>query len=206
MEDNLGPLIPIVFIVFAFGGWIVSRMMKHRERMAMLRMGIIPPRDMRRWQKQGGAGFAPGMQMPPPGMQPGMPPPGMAPPPYAMYEDQDSAQATMRAGVKTTMVGLALLIGLSFIGYHADEYPPIHPGPWLLGGLIPMFVGVAQMIIALMSGATFGVRAPQTPPPPMPPPPPPPTPGRPFGGYAEPGQPGVRYEELARPVPPPDRT
>ena len=74
MDDNLGPLIPIVFIVFVFGSWIVSRMLKHRERMAMLRMGIIPPRDLKRWQKRGGPGFVPpnmGMQ-PPPAMGMGM--------------------------------------------------------------------------------------------------------------------------------------
>jgi hypothetical protein len=43
------------------------------------------------------------------------------------------------------MIGLALLTGLSFIGYHnhgrAFGAPTIEPGPWLLGGLIPTFVG-----------------------------------------------------------------
>jgi hypothetical protein len=101
----------------------------------------------------------------------------------------------MRAGIKTSMVGLALFIGLSFIGYHPDQFPPIQPGPWLLGGLIPLFVGIAQIIIAVMSGATFGMR-------PMPPPPPP---GARAYGTSQPGQPGVHYEELARPVKPPDR-
>jgi hypothetical protein len=201
MEDNLGPLIPIVFIVFMFGAWIVSRMLRHRERMAMLRMGIIPPRDMRRWQKHGGPVWGPGT-MPPPGMQMS---PGAPFPPNAMgYEDPDSAQGTLRAGVKTTMVGLALLIGLSFIGYHADRFPPIHPGPWLLGGLIPMFVGIAQIIIALISGATFGMRAPLGPPPNMTQSQPP-GPNAPFG-TSHPSPPGPRYEELARPAQPPDRT
>ena len=196
MEDILGPLIPIFFIVFLFGGWIFSRMMKHRERMEMLRMGIIPPRDMRRWRKHGGANWGPGMMPPPSGMPP--PPRAPMPPNYPNLDEQDYAQCTLRAGIKTTMVGLALTIGFSFIGYHADEFPPIHPGPWLLGGLIPMFVGIAQIINALISGATFGTRSPQMPPPP------PPNPG-PFGS-PYPGPAGPRYEELARPVPPPDRT
>jgi hypothetical protein len=65
--------------------------------------------------------------------------------------------------------------------------------------LIPMFVGVAQIINALMSGAQFPFRI--APPPSMPPPP-----GqRSYGAPPQPGQPGPRYEELARPVPPPDR-
>jgi hypothetical protein len=96
-----------------------------------------------------------------------------------------------------------LLIGLSFIGYHSGDGPfgsaTIHPGPWLLGGLIPMFVGVAQIIIALLSGATFGA-------PRFGPPPPPPAGGQRTYGSSQPGQPGPRYEELARPVKPPDRT
>jgi hypothetical protein len=111
----------------------------------------------------------------------------------------------MRRGILTAMVGFAILIGLSFIGYRGGDGPfvpaSIHPGPWLLGGLIPMFVGIAQIIIALLSGATFNIRM-------MPPPSGPlgPPPGPRSYGSAQPGPPGPRYEELARPVPPPDRT
>jgi hypothetical protein len=113
----------------------------------------------------------------------------------------------MRRGLMTTAVGLAILIGLSFIGYHGGDGPfspaYVRPGPWLLGGLIPMFVGIAQIIIALMSGAAFTFRiAPgaQGMPPPS---------QRPYGSAQQqppPPPPGPRYEELARPVKPPDRT
>jgi hypothetical protein len=130
---------------------------------------------------------------------------GGAPFNYNAYEDPNSAQCTMRRGILTAMVGFAILIGLSFIGYRGGDGPfvpaSIHPGPWLLGGLIPMFVGIAQIIIALLSGATFNIRM-------MPPPAGPlgPPPGPRSYGSAQPGPPGPRYEELARPVPPPDRT
>jgi hypothetical protein len=70
-----------------------------------------------------------------------------------------------------------------------------------LGGLIPMFVGIAQIIIALLSGATFTLRMqprPFVPPGPTPP-------GQRSYGSAHPQPPGPGYEELARPVPPPDR-
>jgi hypothetical protein len=198
MDDNSDIIVPVTLFILIFGSFIVGRVLKHRERMQMLRMGIIPPRDLRKWQKRGGPWMGAGM--PPP--MPGMPMQGMPPQGYAPYEDPDSAQCTMRAGIKTSMVGLALLIGLSLIGYNPDQFPPFHPGPWLLGGLIPLFVGIAQIIIAVMAGATFGLR--QMPPPPMPPgPPPPPGPGS--YGAPHPGQPGIRYEELARPVKPPDR-
>jgi hypothetical protein len=195
--------IPVLGIFCIFGlpmiGWILGRMMRHRERMEMLRMGMMPPPDGRGWRRDRFAG-------------PGMPPPWVPGPPgavqpnfgYNAYDDPNSAQCTMRRGIVTTMVGFAILIGLSFIGYHGGDGPfspaTIHPGPWLLGGLIPMFVGIAQIIIALMSGAAFTFGAPTAPPPPGPPPP-----GqRPYGS-AQPGTPGPRLEELARPVQPPDR-
>jgi hypothetical protein len=205
MDDNF---IPAIAIICIFGlpmiGWILGRMMRHRERMEMLRMGMAPPPDGRDWKGSRGAAWT----QPPPWMPgPGTPAGAPIPPTYVPYEDPNSAQCTMRRGIITTSVGFALLIGFSFIGYHGGDGPfspaYIRPGPWLLGGLIPMFVGIAQIIIALMSGAAFTFRA--TPPPGpqgMPPP------GqRVYGsGSAQPQPPGPRYEELARPVPPPDRT
>jgi hypothetical protein len=201
MDDNL---IPVLGIICLFGlpvtGWILGRMMKHRERMEMLRMGMIPPPDGRGWGRRDR--FAAGAGMPPPPWT-GAPGPAFG---YQNYEDPNSAQCTMRRGIVTAMVGFAILIGLSFIGYRGGDgaFVPasIHPGPWLLGGLIPMFVGIAQIIIALMSGATFMFRMAPPPDGPLGPPPG----ARPYGGSsAQPGPPGPRYEELARPVQPPDR-
>ncbi|RJX18730.1 MAG: hypothetical protein C4575_10260 [Desulforudis sp.] len=60
---------------------------------------------------------------------------GIAPP----GEDEAAArtpQSQLEKGLVTTLVGLALLVGLGTIGI----------GPWLLGGLIPMFVGIAYLI------------------------------------------------------------
>jgi hypothetical protein len=191
--------IPIIGMICVFGlpmaGWITSRVLRHRERMAMLERGMMPPPDLRRYQRRGAADWAP----PPPSWNAG------APPVYP-YEDPNSPQCLLRKGIITAAVGIALLIGLSFIGYHPGDGlmdpPHWHPGPWLLGGLIPMFVGFAQVAIAVLSGAQMvGLRGPDLPPNPMPPP----------GGNSrytsppQPGRPGSRYEELARPVPPPDR-
>jgi hypothetical protein len=207
MDDNI---IPVLGIICLFGlpmvGWILGRMMKHRERMEMLRLGIAPPPDGRGWNRNRGSAWT---QPPPPPWAPGPAPVGPAMPNYAAYEDPSSAQCTLRRGITTAAVGFALLIGLSFIGYRGGDgiFNPatIRPGPWLLGGLIPMFVGIAQIIIALMSGAAFSIGRMQPPPGPLGPPPP----GQRSYGSApasQPGPPGPRYEELARPVPPPDRT
>src|SRR5438105_15813767 len=50
----------------------------------------------------------------------------------------------LRAGLITTMVGLALTLGLYPLGFMlppAFTEAPLHFGPWLLPGLIPLGVG-----------------------------------------------------------------
>jgi len=197
MED----LIPLFGIVFLFGApvaaWIVSRVLAHQERMEMIRRGYMPPPSpqdawsMKQAAKHGWYASGP------------IPPPGM--PAMQQYEQALYAQRQLRKGVTVTLVGFALLIGLSFIDVHA-------PGPWLLGGLIPMFVGIAQIIIAVMNGARFNF--PQSGPgtganfgptatgqqygqSSAEPPPPPPS----SGPYA--WRPGPT-PEIEKPVPPPD--
>ena len=112
------------------------------------------------------------------------------------------------------LIGLAILIGLSFIGYDNSgpfNSPQFHPGPWLLAGLIPMFVGIAQIIVAVLSGARFGPAGPPSAPPPYPgaagsPPPYQSAPGSsPPPGYGPEPRTHSGYEELKRPTPPPDR-
>ncbi|HZU65752.1 MAG TPA: DUF6249 domain-containing protein [Ktedonobacteraceae bacterium] len=55
----------------------------------------------------------------------------------------------LRAGLIVTMVGLALTIGLYPLGFMlppALTGAPLHFGPWLLPGLIPLGVGGALVI------------------------------------------------------------
>ena len=55
----------------------------------------------------------------------------------------------LRAGLIVTMVGLALTIGLYPLGFmlpSAFTATPLHVGPWLLPGLIPLGVGSALII------------------------------------------------------------
>ncbi|MGR4064099.1 MAG: hypothetical protein ACLQPV_01465 [Vulcanimicrobiaceae bacterium] len=134
--------VALAAIFFIFGlpvtAFIVSRVLKHNERMAMIRAGIIPP--------NGGSGS------PPKGWQQA----GYAQPSATARDGcqssnlfpGDYAQQQLAKGIRLTMVGVALLIGLSFIGHG-------YFGPWMLGGLIPMFVGIAQIITAILAGARF---------------------------------------------------
>lgn len=178
ISDNFVGALAILLIFGApITAWIISRVLHHQERLEMIRRGMVPPSGPM-------PGF--GSKMPPPvwGQGPVPPPP---PPntgkqmPYTGYDDYYSAQCQMRKGVRLALIGLALLVclGAVFHGYS---------GPWLLGGLVPFFIGVAQIVNAAMNGAQIpgfsaGVGQSQAhfgPPPPTPPPPPsggPPPPG-----------------------------
>lgn len=153
MSDTLVPLFGIIFLFGApVAAWIVSRVLAHQERIEMIRRGMVPPPDSRLYRDMQRRGWQSGPIPPPPG--PGLHqqygPPGTV---YTAREDWFYAQSQMRKGVMVTMVGFALLIGLSFIGFRGDGRMEF--GPWLLGGLIPMFVGIAQIINALLNGARF---------------------------------------------------
>jgi hypothetical protein len=209
----MSDFVPALAIFCIFGlpiiAWVIIRILAHAERVEMIRRGIVPPpngtwgaggrRAWREWartqQQQGGYAGAPWQQQ----SQTMTPPPPKTPPP-GWYADDD-AQTALFKGIRLALIGFAILIGLSFIGHG-------HGGPWLLGGLIPMFVGIAQIIIALLSGAQLpGVqsRTPYVGPGTMPPPsspsgfnpnasaPPP---------WAQPGR--QQYEEIPKPAQPPD--
>ncbi len=108
--------------------WILFRLLAHRERMEMIRRGYAtsPPTYPKREVERGLR--------------------------YA-YEPDNVADVQLRRGVTTSFIGFALLVGLSFIGFHDDEFVL---GPWLLGGLVPLFAGLAQVVNALLNGAHFG--------------------------------------------------
>ena len=155
MENGPEVIVPVVVILVVFGMpmayALATRYYAHQERLEMIRRGTIPPQG---WRADPRPAYAPPQ-----------------PDAWAEYH-QYQAQAMLAKGITVGCVGFALLIGLSFID-------PGHPGPWLLGGLIPLAIGAAQIVIALLSGARQpAFRRP--PPPPQPP------------GEFAPGAPGYR--------------
>ncbi|MBC7544350.1 MAG: hypothetical protein H7338_16640 [Candidatus Sericytochromatia bacterium] len=64
---------------------------------------------------------------------------GIDPAPFG--ETRKAPPANLEAALTTTGIGLALTIGLAFIGL----------GPWLLGGLIPLFIGLARLLAILLA-------------------------------------------------------
>lgn len=204
MEDTV---VPVLIVLIVFGGpitaFIVWRVLAYRERIEMIRHGFVPPPPA-----------APDPRMVRNAMkgQEAWPPPGAPMPPgqYSSYYDPSYyADRQLRRGIQVAFIGLALLIGLSFI----------HPGgsylgPWLLGGLIPLFVGIAQVITAILggaqfspgghAGATFGpphdtVSSSNVPPAGASAPPPPPSAGS-YGAWRPGNTPGIE-----KPAGPPDR-
>jgi hypothetical protein len=68
--------------------------------------------------------------------------------PYRL-RPQRRGVGVLRAGLITAMVGLALTIGLYPLGFMLPSSfteTPLHLGPWLLPGLIPLGVGSALVI------------------------------------------------------------
>jgi hypothetical protein len=136
MED----LIPLFAIFCIFGlpvlAFVIVRGLQHKERIEMIRHAIVPPPSWKDWSRGAAA------PMPPRAARSAAP------------LSDDDPQRTLRKGVVLAFVGLALTIGLSFIGFLIEPGRFV-PGPWLLGGLIPLFIGLAQVVTAMMFGATF---------------------------------------------------
>src|ERR1700736_2726525 len=108
----------IFFFMFAFGlpvlAFIVSRVLRHQERIEMLRRGIAPPfefdkRAYRAWRKSG-APWPQGGPAQTPWTQPAPAAAAWTPQPR-----DDDPQAALFKGIRIAGVGLALVIGLSFI-------------------------------------------------------------------------------------------
>ena len=77
---------------------------------------------------------------------------GLLPAQYAQYVSASRGRGLLGWGIALVALGLALMIGLWPIGFvgrpgpgHGSWYP-LNFGPWMLGGLIPLFIGLALLI------------------------------------------------------------
>jgi hypothetical protein len=57
----------------------------------------------------------------------------------------------LRWGILITALGLALTIGLYVIGFASAENYPLHLGPWMLGGFVPLFLGIGLILIHVLT-------------------------------------------------------
>jgi hypothetical protein len=61
--------------------------------------------------------------------------------------ESKSNKTLLRWGIIITALGLALTIGLYSIGYNSATYYPLHLGPWMLGGFVPLFLGLGLVLL-----------------------------------------------------------
>jgi len=65
---------------------------------------------------------------------------------YAQYMSASRGRGLLGWGIALAALGLALMIGLWPLGFVVEEPYPLNFGPWMLGGLIPLFIGLALLI------------------------------------------------------------
>jgi hypothetical protein len=82
---------------------------------------------------------------------------GLLPAQYAQYMSASrgrGGRGLLGWGIALVMLGLALMIGLWPIGFTragAENPYPLGFGPWMLAGLIPLFIGLALLIIYFLT-------------------------------------------------------
>ena len=52
----------------------------------------------------------------------------------------------LRWGILVTALGIAFTIGLYLAGFSSAEQYPLHLGPWMLGGFVPLFLGLGLIL------------------------------------------------------------
>jgi uncharacterized protein DUF6249 len=64
----------------------------------------------------------------------------------ARPETKTSTKGLLRWGILVTALGLALSLGLYFVGFASAGNYPLHLGPWMLGGFVPLFLGLGLIL------------------------------------------------------------
>jgi hypothetical protein len=62
-----------------------------------------------------------------------------------------SNKGLLRWGILITALGLALSLGLYPIGFSAGYDYPLHLGPWMLGGFVPLFLGLGLILLHFLT-------------------------------------------------------
>lgn len=52
----------------------------------------------------------------------------------------------LRWGILVTGLGIGLSLGLYLAGFNSGQNYPLHLGPWMLGGFVPLFLGLALIL------------------------------------------------------------
>ena len=58
-----------------------------------------------------------------------------------------NTKGLLRWGIVITALGVALSLGLYPIGFSAGDNYPLDLGPWMLGGFVPLFLGLGLILL-----------------------------------------------------------
>ena len=61
--------------------------------------------------------------------------------------ESKSNKNLLRWGIVITAIGFALTIGLYTVGFDSADNYPLHLGPWMLGGFVPLFLGIGLVLV-----------------------------------------------------------
>ena len=61
--------------------------------------------------------------------------------------ESNLSKRLLRWGIIITVIGLALTIGLYLIGFNYASNYPLNLGPWMLGGFVPLFIGIGLVLL-----------------------------------------------------------
>ncbi len=61
--------------------------------------------------------------------------------------EQKGNKGLLRWGIVIAAIGLAFTIGLYPIGFSSGDEFPLHLGPWMLGGFVPLFLGLGLVLL-----------------------------------------------------------
>lgn len=62
-------------------------------------------------------------------------------------QETPKSKPLLRWGMVITVLGLILTLGLYAVGFLSTDSYPLHLGPWMLGGLIPLFLGLGLLLL-----------------------------------------------------------
>jgi hypothetical protein len=65
--------------------------------------------------------------------------------------DTRTGKGFLRWGILITALGFALTIGLYLIGFASTDNYPLHLGPWMLGGFVPLFLGIGLILVHVLT-------------------------------------------------------
>ena len=65
--------------------------------------------------------------------------------------EQKAGSGVLRWGIVITALGLALSLGLYPLGFSAGDAYPLRLGPWMLGGFVPLFLGLGLILLHVLT-------------------------------------------------------